>query len=354
VENVSVDNGATPQTDSAPEADSTFAVSAPQISLPKDGGAILGIDETFAANPVTGTGTLTVPIATAPGRSGFGPQLSLAYDSGSGDGPFGFGWRLSVPSTARATSGFTLTANPSKVAVLEQGGTVTPVIAISSHFASGFNSAIALSASGLPSGVTATFSPSSIAAPGSNSSIPKLTFSGALGGDYVITVSGSGGGESASIPVSLEVFFVATVVSLKVRAAQAANLCFSVDGILQEMDTQLGSTVNAHDFATFYRSLGTVAPTPSDNSLLQFNSANIYAAVGKYRLAALRAEPIKAALDSAILSPGIDSRTSSASCATSRCRLPKNSMCTSSSTTMAPESASSSFHVDRHRRVDPR
>ena len=40
---------------------------------------------------------MTVPIATSPGRSGFGPQLALTYDSGSGNGPFGFGWSLSLP-----------------------------------------------------------------------------------------------------------------------------------------------------------------------------------------------------------------------------------------------------------------
>ena len=50
----------------------------PQISLPKGGGAIRGIGEKFAANPVTGTGSLSVPIALSPGRSGFGPQLSLS------------------------------------------------------------------------------------------------------------------------------------------------------------------------------------------------------------------------------------------------------------------------------------
>ncbi|TET88622.1 MAG: toxin, partial [Desulfobacteraceae bacterium] len=75
----------------------------PSISLPKGGGAIRGIGEKFAANPVTGTGSLSVPIATSPGRSGFGPQLSLSYDSGSGNGPFGFGWNLSLPSITRKT-----------------------------------------------------------------------------------------------------------------------------------------------------------------------------------------------------------------------------------------------------------
>ena len=77
--------------------------SAPQLSLPKGGGAIRGIGEKFAANPVTGTGSLTVPIATSPGRSGFGPQLSLSYDSGSGNGPFGLGWNLSLPAVTRRT-----------------------------------------------------------------------------------------------------------------------------------------------------------------------------------------------------------------------------------------------------------
>src|ERR1700756_888110 len=76
---------------------------APTISLPKGGGAIRGIGEKFAANPVTGTGSMTVPIAASPGRSGFSPQLSLSYDSGAGNGPFGFGWNLSLPQISCKT-----------------------------------------------------------------------------------------------------------------------------------------------------------------------------------------------------------------------------------------------------------
>ncbi|MDH4244362.1 MAG: FG-GAP-like repeat-containing protein, partial [Nitrospira sp.] len=92
-------------TASSPNApqEKSFLIAAPSISLPKGGGAIRGMGEKFAANPVTGTGSITVPIATSPGRSGFGPQLSLSYDSGSGNGPFGFGWSLSVPSITRKT-----------------------------------------------------------------------------------------------------------------------------------------------------------------------------------------------------------------------------------------------------------
>jgi RHS repeat-associated protein len=73
------------------------------VSLPKGGGAIRGIGEKFAVNPVTGTGSLTVPIASSPGRAGFGPQLSLSYDSGAGNGPYGFGWSLGLPSITRKT-----------------------------------------------------------------------------------------------------------------------------------------------------------------------------------------------------------------------------------------------------------
>src|SRR5262249_51687809 len=73
------------------------------ISLPKGGGAIRGTGEKFAANPTTGAGAMSVPIATSPGRSGFGPQLSLSYDSATGNSPFGFGWSLSLPSISRKT-----------------------------------------------------------------------------------------------------------------------------------------------------------------------------------------------------------------------------------------------------------
>jgi len=77
--------------------------SAPSISLPKGGGAIRGMGEKFAANPVMGTASLTVPIALSPARTNFGPQLSLSYDSGSGNGPFGVGWTLSLPAITRKT-----------------------------------------------------------------------------------------------------------------------------------------------------------------------------------------------------------------------------------------------------------
>ncbi len=76
---------------------------APAVALPKGGGAIRGIGEKLAANPVTGAGSMSLPIATSTGRSGFGPQLALTYDSSAGNCAFGFGWGLSLPCITRKT-----------------------------------------------------------------------------------------------------------------------------------------------------------------------------------------------------------------------------------------------------------
>ncbi|HNC98582.1 MAG TPA: SpvB/TcaC N-terminal domain-containing protein, partial [Myxococcota bacterium] len=80
-----------------------FFRSAPKLEIPKGGGAIQGIGEKFQANPVSGTASLSVPIFVSPGRQGFQPALSLSYDSGAGNGPFGLGWSLGVPRVQRKT-----------------------------------------------------------------------------------------------------------------------------------------------------------------------------------------------------------------------------------------------------------
>jgi hypothetical protein len=74
----------------------------PSLSLPKGGGAIRPLGDTFKTNPSTGTGTYAIPIP-APQARGFGPSLALTYDSGSGNGPFGLGWSLSLGSITRRT-----------------------------------------------------------------------------------------------------------------------------------------------------------------------------------------------------------------------------------------------------------
>ncbi|HYL97776.1 MAG TPA: SpvB/TcaC N-terminal domain-containing protein, partial [Blastocatellia bacterium] len=82
---------------------SAGVANAPVLSLPKGGGAISDIGEKFDVDSATGTASFSVPIPASPSRGGFDPKLSLSYDSGSGNGPFGLGWSLSVPSITRKT-----------------------------------------------------------------------------------------------------------------------------------------------------------------------------------------------------------------------------------------------------------
>jgi hypothetical protein len=77
--------------------------SADLISLPKGGGAISGIGETFQPDLHTGTGNLTIPLELPPGRNSLQPSLALAYSTGNPNGPFGLGWALPVPGVRRKT-----------------------------------------------------------------------------------------------------------------------------------------------------------------------------------------------------------------------------------------------------------
>jgi RHS repeat-associated protein len=76
----------------------------PAITLPKSGGAISPLGEKFDVGASTGTASVSVPIPLPPGRSGFNPALMLTYDSGAGNGIFGMGWNVSLPTITRKTS----------------------------------------------------------------------------------------------------------------------------------------------------------------------------------------------------------------------------------------------------------
>ena len=75
----------------------------PAVTAPRGGGAIKGLDEKLAVDAATGTCATSVRIPFSSGRSGFTPQLFAVLRFGSGNGPFGFGWQLGLPTIRRKT-----------------------------------------------------------------------------------------------------------------------------------------------------------------------------------------------------------------------------------------------------------
>lgn len=100
----------------------------PKIELPAGGGAIRSIDEKFTVNAVNGTAAFSFPLPFSPARD-FTPSLNLQYNSGSGNGIFGLGWSLSLPSIKRRTDKLLPTyddANESDTFLLSEAEDLVP------------------------------------------------------------------------------------------------------------------------------------------------------------------------------------------------------------------------------------
>jgi hypothetical protein len=171
------------------------AVSLSATGLPA--GVTASFSPTSIAAPGSGSSTLTF---SASSTATIGTSTVTINASGGG---ISHSTTVSLTVSATATPDFTLSASPASVSVAA-GGTGTS--SISTSVSVSFNSAVSLSASGLPAGVTAAFNPTSIAAPGSGSS--TLTFSAsstATVGTSTITVNASGGGISHTTTISLTI-----------------------------------------------------------------------------------------------------------------------------------------------------
>jgi len=70
-------------------------------NFPQGGGATSGLGESASTEGFTGAFALSVPLPTSELR--LDPGLSLRYGSGQGNGPFGLGMALSLPSIRRLT-----------------------------------------------------------------------------------------------------------------------------------------------------------------------------------------------------------------------------------------------------------
>jgi kumamolisin len=164
-----------------------------------------GVTVRFSTNPIAapGTGTSTVTLTVASNTATSTYPITI---TGIGGGITQTA-TISLVVTAPAPASFTISVSPSS-GYLVQG--TSGYVVITTTASGGFDSAIALTASGLPSGVTGSFSPTSIAAPGSGTSDYTLTVSKtARTGTSKITFTGKGGGVTKTTTLSFEVERVA-------------------------------------------------------------------------------------------------------------------------------------------------
>lgn len=195
-----------------------FAVSAtPSSTAVNTGSAASYTVNTSALNGYTGTIALTVsglPTGASatftPASVSAGASSTLSVTTNSATTPAG-NYTLTITGNDGTVSrsanvtlvvrDFTVSASPSSQSV-SLGGSTTFTTTIGQL--NGFNSSVALSVSGLPSGATASFSPASITGAG-NSTLTISTTGTTVTGTVTLTITGTSGGLVRSTTVSLTV-----------------------------------------------------------------------------------------------------------------------------------------------------
>jgi hypothetical protein len=158
-----------------------------------------GVTAGFSPTSITGTGTSTLTLTVAPSTATGTYSITVKGTSGSTTETT----TVSLTVTASASPNFTISDSPTVVSVVQgSSGTST----ITTTVSGGFDSAVSLTASGQPTGVTVSFSPTSIAAPGSGTSTATMAVASTTAvGTYTITVTATGGGITHTATVSLTV-----------------------------------------------------------------------------------------------------------------------------------------------------
>jgi len=158
-----------------------------------------GVTISFSPTSITGAGTSSMTITVAASTVTGTYPITVTGTSGSTVETT----TVSLTVTATPTPNFTISASPTSVSVVQgNNGTST----ITTTVSGGFNSAIALSATGQPTGVTVSFNPTPIAAPGSGTSTMTMAVASTTAtGTYPITVTGTGGATTHTATVSLTV-----------------------------------------------------------------------------------------------------------------------------------------------------
>ena len=156
-----------------------------------------GVTASFSQNPTTSSSTLTV---TAGSTASVGQYtLIITGASGTQTATTTITLGIYVPS-------FILSSSPS--VALGQGSSGTGYVYVNPQY--GFSGQVNLSVSGLPSGVTASFSPN----PTTSNSVLTLTASSAAApGQYALTITGTSGTQTVTTPLALGIYAPSFILS---------------------------------------------------------------------------------------------------------------------------------------------
>ena len=150
-----------------------------------------GVTAAFATNPTTGTSVLTLSAnsTAATGTS----TVTITVTSGA------LTASTSIALTVNAAAGFTISPSPSSLSVAE-GASTTSTISVTD--VGGFAGSVTLTATGLPSGVTASFAAGSVAG---TQALTLTAGSTAAIGTATVTITGTSGMLTATTTVALTV-----------------------------------------------------------------------------------------------------------------------------------------------------
>ena len=178
-------------------------------------GAPAGVTVSF--DPASLSGSTTSAVATFAVGASAAPGAATITVSASGSG------------VTTATSTYTLTI-PSPgigvsaaVAALSATQGTSANVAVTVSRTNGYSDAIALTASGLPAGATATFTPASVPAGATASTLVFAVPASTTPGNYPVTITASGAGATSAT----------TTVALSVTAAQGYSLAATATSLTQ-------------------------------------------------------------------------------------------------------------------------
>jgi hypothetical protein len=187
-----------------------------------------GVTAAFGANPATGTSVLTLT-ASSTATTGGPVAVTITGTSGSTTAST----TISLTVNTKPTSGFSLSPSASTLSV-KQGASGTDTIAVTD--VGGFTGSVSFTATGLPSGVTASFSPAS----STSSSVLTLTASStATTGAFMVTITGTSGSTTAS-----------TAVTLSVGSSGGGSACTVDYTISPQNSSAFGATITIDNTST--------------------------------------------------------------------------------------------------------